>query len=361
MPNDLRRWGLRILHHLRALTLEMLTTLVVALSSVFKTRAALQLENVALRHQLGVLRRSVKKPKLTPLDRLLWAWLSGVWADWRCALIVVKPETVIAWHRKGFRLFWTWKVRHGQPGRPSVLNDVRDLIRLMSRANPTWGAPRIHGELLKLGIDIGETSVSKYMVRHRKPPSQTWRTFLENHVKNLVSVDFFTVPTLRFQVLYVFLVLAHDRRRILHFGVTAHPTAEWTAQQLRDAFPWDTAPSYLLRDRDRIFGDDFSKQVQDMGIQEVLSAPRSPWQRAYIERVIGTIRRECLDHVIVFNEASLYWHVKSFVTYYHESRTHLSLGKDSPESRAVQSPELGRVVAIPQVGGLHHRYERRAA
>jgi Integrase core domain len=210
-------------------------------------------------------------------------------------------------------------------------------------------------------MNIGETSVSKYLVRHRKPPSQTWRTFLENHVKNLVSVDFFTVPTLRFQVLYVFLVLAHDRRRILHFGVTAHPTAEWTAQQLREAFPWDIAPRYLLRDRDRIFGDAFSKQVQDMAIQEVLSAPRSPWQRAYVERVIGTIRRECLDHVIVFNEASLYRHVKSFVTYYHESRTHLSLGKDSPESRAVQPPELGRIVAIPQVGGLHHRYERRAA
>ncbi len=169
------------------------------------------------------------------------------------------------------------------------------------------------------------------------------------------------VPTLRFQVLYVFLVLAHDRRRILHFGVTAHPTAEWTAQQLREAFPWDTAPRYLLRDRDRIFGDAFSKQVQDMAIEEVLSAPRSPWQRAYVERVIGTIRRDCLDHVIVFNEASLYRHVKSFVTYYHESRTHLSLGKDSPESRAVQPPELGRIEAIPQVGGLHHRYERRAA
>jgi transposase InsO family protein len=231
----------------------------------------------------------------------------------------------------------------------------------MSRANPTWGAPRIHGELLKLGMNIGETSVSKYMVRHRKPPSQTWRTFLENHVKNLVSVDFFTVPTVRFQVLYVFLVLAHDRRRILHFGVTAHPTAEWTAQQLREAFPWDTAPRYLLRDRDRIFGDAFSKQVQDMAIEEVLSAPRSPWQRAYVERVIGTIRRECLDHVIVFNEASLYRHLKSFVTYYQESRTHLSLGKDSPEPRAVEPPELGRIVAIPQVGGLHHRYERRAA
>ncbi len=218
-----------------------------------KREAALQLENLALRHQLGVLHRSVKKPKLTPLGRLLWAWLCGVWAEWRSALIVVKPETVIAWHRKGFRLFWTWKVRHGQHGRPSIPKDVRELIRLMSRANPTWGAPRIHGEVLKLGMNIGETSVSKYMVRHRKPPSQTWRTFLENHVKNLVSVDFFTVPTLRFQVLYVFLVLAHDRRRILHFGVTAHPTAEWTAQQLRDAFPWDTAPRYLLRDRDRIF------------------------------------------------------------------------------------------------------------
>jgi len=184
---------------------------------------------------------------------------------------------------------------------------------------------------------------------------------LENHVKNLVAVDFFTVPTLRFQVLYVFLAWAHERRRILHCGVTAHPTAEWTVQQLRDAFPWDTSPCYLLRDRDRIFGDDFSKQVQDMAIQEVLSAPRSPWQRAYIERVIGTIRRECLDHVIVLNEASLYRQVKSFVTYYHESRRHLSLGKDSPESRAVQPPELGRIVALPQVGGLHHRYERRSA
>jgi hypothetical protein len=228
---------LRILYNLRALTLGMVIALVAALSSVFKTRAALQLENLALRHQLGVLHRSVKKPKLTPLDRLLWAWLCGVWADWRSALIVVKPETVIAWHRKGFRLFWTWRVRRGQPGRPSVPKNVRDLIRLMSRANPTWGTPRIHGELLKLGMNIGETSVSKYLVRHRKPPSQTWGTFLENHVKNLVSVDFFTVPTLRFQVLYV--------------GVTTHPTAEWTAQQLRDAFPWDSAPRYLLRDRDR--------------------------------------------------------------------------------------------------------------
>ena len=273
----MRTWSLRVLRQSLRLALSALDLLAAAVSAAFKSRAALQMENLALRHQLGVLRRSVKRPKLTSADRLLWAWLCDVWNDWRSALVIVKPETVIAWHRKGFRLFWTSKVRSGQPGRPAVPKDVRELIRKMSRENPLWGAPRIHGELLKLGIDIGETSVAKYMVRQRKPPSQTWRTFLENHVKTLVSVDFFTVPTIRFQVLYVFLVLAHDRRRIVHFGVTAHPTAEWTAQQLRDAFPWDTAPRYLLRDRDRTFGDEFTKQVKDMGIQEVLSAPRSPW------------------------------------------------------------------------------------
>jgi transposase InsO family protein len=315
--------------------------------ALFCRRSALQIEILALRHQLGVLQRSVKRPKLTAADRLLWAWLSRVWADWRSALVIVKPETVIAWHRKGFRLFWTWKVRCGQSGRPPVPKDIRDLIRKMSRQNPLWGAPRIHGELLKLGIDIGETSVSKYLVRHRKPPSQTWRTFLENHVKTMVSIDFFTVPTIRFQVLYVFLVLAHDRRRIAHFNVTAHPTAEWTAQQLREAFPFEQIPRYLLRDRDCIFGGAFRKHVNAMGIKEVLSAPRSPWQRAYVERVIGTIRRECLDHVIVFNEASLRRHVKSFMAYYHESRTHLSLAKDAPQSRPVQGPEVGRIVAIP--------------
>ncbi|HEY6345287.1 MAG TPA: hypothetical protein VIY49_27650 [Bryobacteraceae bacterium] len=206
--------------------------------SMLRSHAVLQVEIIALRHQIGVLRRSAKKrPKLTVADRVFWAWLSAAWTDWRSALVIVKPETVIAWHRKGFRLFWTWKVRKGQTGRPSVSQEVRDLIRNMSRANPLWGAPRIHGELLKLGINIGETSVSKYMVRRRKSHSQTWRTFLDNHIHQLVSVDFFTVPTIRFQVLYVFLVLAHERRRIVHFNVTAHSTAEWTAQQLRNAFP----------------------------------------------------------------------------------------------------------------------------
>ena len=231
----------------------------------------------------------------------------------------------------------------------------------MCRENPLWGAPRIHGELLKLGITIGETSVSQYMVRRRQPPSQTWRTFLDNHVEDLVSVDFFNVPTIRFQVLHVFLVLAHDRRRILHFDVTAHPTAEWTAQHLREAFPFDQLPRYLLRDRDGIFGEAFRRQVLAMSIHEVLSTARSPWQRAYVERVIGSLRRECLDHVIAFNDASLRRILRRYVEYYHGSRPHLSLEKDAPDPRPVEPPEKGPVVSIRQVGGLHHRYERRAA
>jgi putative transposase len=353
---------LNFIRNLLASTLGWLAVLLAGASSLFKTRAALQLENVALRHQIGVLRRSVKsRSRLYTADRLFWVWLSGVWADWRSSLVIVKPDTVVAWHRKAFRVFWTGKIRRGQPGRPSVPKSVRELIRTMSRENSLWGAPRIHGELLKLGIEIGETSVSKYMVRRRRPPSQTWRTFLENHVKSMVSVDFFIVPTIRFQILYVFLVLAHDRRRILHFGVTAHPTAEWTVHQLREAFPWDSAPRYLLRDRDRIFGRDFVEQVKAMGIKEVLSAPHSPWQRAYVERVIGTIRRECLDHVIVFNETSLRCHLQAFRSYYHRGRTHLGLQKDTPEPRPVQLPEAGHIISIAEVGGLHHRYERRAA
>ena len=287
------------------------------LSSLFKSSAELRLENLALRHQLGVLRRSAPKQlKLTPADRIFWVCLRRVWADWKSALLIVKPATVIAWHRKGFRLFWSWKIRHGKRGRPAVPQQIRDLIRMMSRNNPLWGAPRIHGELLKLGIEITEPTVAKYMLRGSKPPSQRWRTFLENHVKSMVSVDFFTVPTLRFEVLYAFLVSAHDRRRILQFGVTAHPTAEWTVQQLRNAFPWDSAPRYLLRDRDRIFGSEFIEQVKAMGIKQVLSAPRSPWQRAYVERLIGSIRRECLDHVIVFNESFLRRILSSYCGYY---------------------------------------------
>jgi putative transposase len=228
----------------------------------------------------------------------------------------------------------------------------------MSRENPIWGAPRIHGELAKLGIKISEASVAKYMVSKPKPPSQTWRTFLNNHVSQLASIDFFTVHTVWFEILFVFIVLAHDRRRVVHFNVTAHPTAEWTAQQMLEAFPFDTAPKYLLRDRDCIYGQEFRKQLGVMNIKEVLSAPRSPWQRAYVERVIGSIRRECLDHVIIFDEGSLRRTLRSYFSYYHRCRLHLSLDKDSPDSRAVQS--VGRIVSVPEVGGLHHRYERVA-
>ena len=315
-----------------------------------------------MRQQLGVLRRSApKRLRLTKADRAFWVWLKGVWARWDQALMIVKPETVLAWQRRGFRLFWPWRVRRGKHGRPGIPHEVRDLIRTISRNNPRWGAPRIHGELLKLGIAITEPTVAKYMVRHRKPPSQTWRTFLDNHVRDMVSVDFFTVPTVRFQVLYVFLVLAHDRRRILHFGVTAHPTAEWTAQQVREAFPWDSAPRYLVRDRDRIFGKEFVDQVKAQGIKQVLSAPRSPWQRAYVERLIGSIRRECLDHVIVLGERSLHQYVSVYTDYYHRWRTHLALAKDAPEPRRTQPPSDGSVVEIRELGGLHHHYERRVA
>jgi putative transposase len=352
-------WGLSFF--LRLPLGPIFSALFASLYCSFRSHSALQLEILALRHQLGVFQRSVKRPKLTSADRFLWAGLCAVWNDWRSNIFLVKASTVIGWHRKGFRLFWTWRIGCGKRGRPAVPKEVRALLRTMSRDNPLWGAPRIHGELLKLGIDIGETSVSKYIVRHRRPPSQTWRTFLENHRKNMVSIDFFTAPTVRFQILYVFLVLARERRRILHFAVTAHPTAEWTVQQLREAFPWETAPRYLLRDRDRIFGKEFADQVRAMGIKQVLSAPGSPWQRAYVERVIGTLRRECLDHLIVFNQQSLRRHLRSFLEYYHRSRTHLSLKKDTPEGRSIQQPNAGRIMANPEVGGLHHCYERRAA
>src|SRR5262245_11913454 len=336
-------------------------TLLRSLLTGLQSQAVMQAEIIALRHQLIVLQRTQKTKRLIlgRADRCLWVWLSRLWSRWRSALIIVKPETVIGWHRQGFQWYWTWKIRHGRSGRPLVSRETRDFIRTISRNNPLWGAPRIHGELLKLGIKISEASVAKYMVRHPKPPSQTWRTFLANHLSHLVTINFFTVHTISFEILFVFVVLAHDRRRVVHFHVTAHPTAEWTAQQIVEAFPFDSSPKYLLRDRDRIYGLEFRKRIDAMGIKEVLSAPRSPWQRAYVERVIGSIRRECLDHVIVFDEKSLRCTLRSYFSYYHRSRVHLSLNKDSPDSRPVQS--IGEVIAIPEVGGLHHRYERHAA
>jgi putative transposase len=246
-------------------------------------------------------------------------------------------------------------------GRPGLSREIRELIRNMSAFNVPRGAPRLHGELLKLGIEVSQATVAKYMIKHRKPPAQTWRTFLENHVKQFVSVDFFVVPTVSFRILYVFLVLAHDRRRIVHFNVTEHPTAEWTAAQLVQAFLWNMAPRYLLRDCDRIYGIAFRTQAKSMEIREILTAFRSPWQSPYVERLIGSIRRECLDHVVILNMTSLRRHMVSYLDYYHGSRCHLSLGQDSPDGRAVQPPETGKIFAVPKVGGLHHRYERRVA
>jgi transposase InsO family protein len=231
----------------------------------------------------------------------------------------------------------------------------------MSRSNPLWGAPRIHGELLKLGVTVSQATVSKYMVRHRNPPSQNWRTFLKNHAKDFVSVDFFTVPTVTFRVLFIFLILSNDRRQIIHFNVTESPTAVWTGQQIVEAFPWDTAPKYLLRDRDGKFGDKFNHRVESMGIEQVLIAARSPWQNPYVERLIGSIRRECLDHVIVFNEKHLWRVLKEYFLYYHECRTHLGLEKDCPRTRSIQTLDSGPISSEPVVGGLHHRYYRQVA
>ena len=334
--------------------------LLLTLRTSLRHRTALQLEILALRHQLQVVERSrPRRVRLTGADRVLWVWLSRVWDQWRATVLIVRPETVLAWHRRGFRLFWTWRSRRCL-GRPGVPADVRQLIRIMAEANPLWGAPRIHGELLKLGIGVSQATVAKYMPRHRRPPSQTWRTFLANHVTQIAAADFFVVPTVTYRLLFVFVILAHHRRRIVHVAVTAHPTAAWTAQQLREAFPENTAPRYLVHDRDHAFAA-VAATANGMGIQEIHTAPRSPRQNAYAERVIGSIRRECLDHVIVMNEAGLSRILTQYLSYYDQSRTHLSLAKDSPQPRTVASPARGQIVATSQVGGLHHRYDRRAA
>ena len=230
----------------------------------------------------------------------------------------------------------------------------------MCRENPLWGAPRIHGELLKLGFMVAQSTISKYVVRTRKPPSQTWKTFLNNHADGIAAIDFLVVPTIGFRLLYVFIVISHTRRRFVHFAVTTNPTAQWTARQIVGAFPWETAPQYLVRDNDSIFGHAFEKQLRVMGINDVRTAPRSPWQNAYAERLIGSIRRECLDHVIVLDERHLSRKLRSYADYYNICRTHLSLEKDCPVHRRSQSGS-GRVTSIPQVGGLHHSYERLAA
>jgi transposase InsO family protein len=317
-------------------------------------------ENIALRQQLIVLNRNSSSPKLKERDRLFWVAISRIWSGWRDALLIVQPDTVVRWQKKGFKTYWRRKSERGKRGRPPLDPEIRDVVLKMANANPLWGAPKIHGELFKLGIVISERTVSGMLRRRkRKPPSQTWRTFIKNHMPDMDSMDFLVVPTIRFRLLYVLVILSHARRRVIHFNVTANPTAEWTAQQIIEAFPWDTAPRYLLRDRDSIYGDLFRQRIKSMGIQEVLTAYHSPWQNPYVERLHGSIRRECLDHIIIFNEDHLRRILRSYFAYYHEDRTHLGLAKDTPLERPVTNRVLPSdgIVALPRVGGLHHRYQ----
>ena len=278
----------------------IVSALLSALSFHFRSRASLELELVALRHQRAVLRR--QRPgrlRIFATDRLLWMWLYRIWPRALNAMVLVKPATVIQWHRKGFRLCWRWRSRSRSVGRPKVSSETRDLIRQMSMANPLWGAPRIHGELLKLGIEVSQATVGRYLPWRPKVPSPTWRTFLQNHMTDIVAVDMFVVATATFRLFYALILLGHDRRRIIHFNVTQNPTQAWLSRQMTEAFPWDTAPRYLLRDRDAAFGQGFRDRVHAMGVKEVVTAPRCPWQNPYVERIIGSIRRECLDHIII--------------------------------------------------------------
>jgi putative transposase len=339
----------------------VISALCAFVASLFQSRWAMQLKILALQHQLAVYKQTVSRPKLRPADRLLWAWLSHLWPGWHQALAFVQPRTVLIWQKTRFRDYWRGLSQQSQPGRPAVSQEVRALIRDMWRSNPTCGSPRIVGELRKLGLNVAKSTVEKYRPRVRKPSSPTWKTFLNNHVHDIVACDFFLVPTATCRVLFVFIMLAHERRRIVHFNVTEHPTAQWTAQQIVEAFPWDTVPRYLLRDRDSIYSMAFQHRIKHIGIEEVKIAPRSPWQNPYCERLIGSIRSDVLDHVIVLNDQHLRRVLTAYISYYHRFRTHLSLDMDCPQTRAVEPPEVGKVMALPEVGGLHHHYERQAA
>src|SRR5215467_5413394 len=321
---------------------------------------AVAIQNAALRLQLAAFRRKRKRPVLTSFDRLFWVGLSGVWRNWRSPLLYVQADTVVRWQRERFRKFWARlsKVNRRHGGRPATAVEIRRLIERMVASNPLWRAPRIHGELQMLGIEISERTVSRILRKLPRPPSQTWKTFLRNHIGQMVSIDFFTVPTVTMRVLFVFLVLEHRRRQVLHFNVTEHPTADWTSQQIVEACADRDAPRYLIRDRDRIYGSEVRLRIASLGIEEILTAPPT-WQNPYVERLIGSIRRDCLNHFVILNVRHLKRVLAWYVGYYHGARTHLGLDKQCPFPRQVSS--IGRIFAIAQLGGLHHRYERVAA
>ena len=293
--------------------------------------------------------------RLSGSDRLLFVWLYRLFPIIAGAITIVRPETVIRWHRAGFRARWRWKSRN-RGGRPKVNRELRDLIHRMCEENPLWSAPRIHGELLKLGLTVAQSTVSKYMLRKRRPPSQGWKTFLRNHADDSAAVDFLVVPTLTFELLFAFVVLGIGRRNILWIGVTTNPPAQWLSQQIREAFPWENTPAFLVRDNDGAYGEIFRRRLHAMGIHDQPISPRSPWQNGYVERVIGSIPRECLDHVIVWSEAHLRRVLAAYANYYNASRTHLGLDKDAPNYRPLQT--RGTIIAAAVIGGLHHQYAR---
>jgi transposase InsO family protein len=327
------------------------------LCDCFKSRPRLEAEILILRHQLNVLQRRTPRRRLHLrwIDRALFIRLYRRCPGILDAITIVRPETVVRWHRRGFAAYWRWKSR-SPGGRPRIAKEVRDLIRRMSLENPLWGATKIHGELLKLGIAVAQSTVSIYMVPRRDRPLQTWKTFLRNHMEGIASIDLFVVPTIAFQQLFAFLVLSHKRRQLVWFAVTRNPTAEWLARQITEAFPWDSAPKYLIRDNDRAFGAVFKARVRAMGIRDRPTSFRSPWQNGLVERLIGSARHECTDHVIVFNEDHLRRILSKYASYYNEVRTHLSLGKDAPCTRPIE--RFGDIIAQPILGGLHHRYAR---
>jgi len=334
-------------------------------NAFFRSRHSLSLEILALRQQLGVLKRKNPRPRLKIQDRMFWVLLRRLWPEWKNVLVIVKPETVVSWHRAGFRLFWHLRSRSKRLGRPRINAEIRAIIQRMVKENPTWGAPRIHGELLKPGLDVFERTVSRYIKRLSSPDQtrQLWATFLRNHREVITAVDFFTVPTITFRVIYCFFIIEHGRRKILHFNVPEHPTGSWMVQQLREAFPESCSYRYAILDRDT----KFSKEVMDLlissGITPTQTSFRSPWQNGVSERWIGSCRRELLDHVIVLNENHLRRLIGDYISYYHSDRIHDSLEKDSPATRPVFSKpdQSARLVSFPRVGGLHHRYDWQQA
>src|SRR5260221_8162217 len=321
----------------------------------FKSPRRLEAENLFLRHQLSIaLRRAPSRLRLRGSDRALLVWMTWLRPSLLGTAQVVQPETILRWHRAGFTAFWRWKSRK-RAGRPKIDRELRDLIRRMSRENSEWGASRIHGELLMLGFEVAQSTVSKYMVRDGSA-SQSWKTFLLNQAQAIAAVDLCVVPTLTFERLFAFLVLGHGRRQLLWFEVTRHPTAEWLARQITEAFPWASAPAYLVRDNDGAYGHVFRSRVRAMGVRDRPISRGSPWQNGCAERLIGTVRRECLGRLLIFGESHLRRVLASYAIYYNQARTHLALGKDAPLGRAVQ--RSGVIVAIPILSGLHHQYVR---